>query len=750
MAKGADLYGTYGGSPDVLPSGPATPAMNVQAPPTAFGAGIGEAVEKAGAAATDLAEKYRTMAIEAKANDTISTGWGPAVAKLTGDYRQLQGKDAIAGYQPFVDNLNNLRAQYIATATTPAEKNILGNYMTHHVAQELDSAQRWQDSQMTKYEDESANSFIKEQVNRAVGAGDNMAAVEDAFTKGSAMYQKHGMDRGLDQQTIDQNKKDFVGKVSAGIVERAVEGGDLQFANRFYSENKDKIEGESQLRIEKILHTQNVANFEISSVDQLMAGKKPAPLSGVLSEPLSSATKESAPAAVKTGVTNTAIDWTMAHEGGFVASDSGKGPTNFGINQESNRGIDVTKLTREGAAKIMHDKYWLGVGADKMSPQLAAVAFDGAVNQGISKIKTLLAQSGDDPQKLIDLRRAEYQRLATANPEKYGASINGWNKRLDDLQAELSNISTVQPVTHEGGLPSFKPSQNPVQEYKNWQTVETPYIEYANSIDNPIERKAVLDGIKERSAFYQGKANRYSSAIVSGAQMRMADPDFNYHKWVQENPDELAELTISHPQTVNELRNKAEANAKYGFKEASRVTDINSQNFYGNLQRTLLPVLDSQGNFTSNRISNEAQLHGLLGRSDGSGINLRDVADLKKSMDLDDTWKRILLKNMNDIELNNGNIDGGGKQRSQNFFKQAMKLNDLEQNTSVKKLTPAETEEYLSKMKGNFMISRASQISNLANAGNRNIPSVPSVGDIIDGYKFLGGNPANKESWGKI
>lgn len=135
--------------------------------------------------------------------------------------------------------------------------------------------------------------------------------------------------------------------------------------------------------------------------------------------------------------TNAAIGWTMQHEGGFVANDSGKGPSKFGINQEANPGVDVANLTQDQAAKIMHDKYWVGVGADKMSPQMGAVAFDTAVNMGVGKANQLVAESGNDPQKLIDLRRASYQQLATSNPDKYGKDLAGWNARLDDLQKTL-------------------------------------------------------------------------------------------------------------------------------------------------------------------------------------------------------------------------------------------------------------------------------------------------------------------------
>ena len=146
------------------------------------------------------------------------------------------------------------------------------------------------------------------------------------------------------------------------------------------------------------------------------------------------------------------IDFVQQHEGGYVSNDSGKGPTNFGINQEANSDIDVKKLTKEQAANIIQTRYANPIGADKMSPQMAAVAIDSAVNMGVGKTKELLAQAGDDPQKLIDLRRTEYQRLATNDPARYGGSLAGWNSRLDDLQKSLPSIGQAQNFGEQSQL----------------------------------------------------------------------------------------------------------------------------------------------------------------------------------------------------------------------------------------------------------------------------------------------------------
>ena len=135
---------------------------------------------------------------------------------------------------------------------------------------------------------------------------------------------------------------------------------------------------------------------------------------------------------------NSAVDWVLQVEGGYVANDAGKGPTKYGINKAAHPGVDIENLTPERARKIYREQYWDGIGADKLPPQMRAVAFDTAVNQGVSTATRLLAQAGDDPQKLIELRRVEYQKLVARNPDKYAKYEKAWMSRLDQLAAGLT------------------------------------------------------------------------------------------------------------------------------------------------------------------------------------------------------------------------------------------------------------------------------------------------------------------------
>ncbi len=140
-----------------------------------------------------------------------------------------------------------------------------------------------------------------------------------------------------------------------------------------------------------------------------------------------------------------AVSFTLNKEGGYADNDGGSGaPVNFGINQKANPDIDVKLLTRDKAQEIYKERYWNTIGADKMSPAFASVAFDGAVNQGVGWMNSVKEQAGGDPMKLIELREARYREIAK-NPEKT-KYLQGWLDRLSDLKKQVTSQTQFMPI----------------------------------------------------------------------------------------------------------------------------------------------------------------------------------------------------------------------------------------------------------------------------------------------------------------
>jgi hypothetical protein len=148
---------------------------------------------------------------------------------------------------------------------------------------------------------------------------------------------------------------------------------------------------------------------------------------------------------IKLGGFDASVGRTLQFEGGLNPNDSHGSPSNFGINQKANPDVDVTKLTPQGATEIYRKRYWDAIGADKMDPRTAHVAFDTAVIAGPKKAKELLAASGGDPEKFLALREAFQSRLLAADPKRFGPYAEAWGKRTATLRADVGVGGGGQP-----------------------------------------------------------------------------------------------------------------------------------------------------------------------------------------------------------------------------------------------------------------------------------------------------------------
>ncbi len=156
----------------------------------------------------------------------------------------------------------------------------------------------------------------------------------------------------------------------------------------------------------------------------------------------------------KTGAVNAAFEAalqkTLGYEGGYVADDAGKGPSNFGINASANPDVDVKNLTKDKARELYKKRYWDAIGGDALAakdPALATIAFDTAVNMGVSKANQLVSKSKGDPAALLSMRQQHYDTLVKKDPEKFAPFEKGWKARVADL------ATSVIPSAEAGTLP---------------------------------------------------------------------------------------------------------------------------------------------------------------------------------------------------------------------------------------------------------------------------------------------------------
>lgn len=136
-----------------------------------------------------------------------------------------------------------------------------------------------------------------------------------------------------------------------------------------------------------------------------------------------------------------------------VISD-GNGLAKYGINTAANPDVDIEKLTPDEAVKIYKERYWDAYGIDSLPANTQSIVFDGVVNHGSDFSRKLVkaAKEGAAPSELLEMRRAEYERLANADPKKYGGSLRGWENRL----AKLSHFAVGEMLDY---IPTSKRAQ---------------------------------------------------------------------------------------------------------------------------------------------------------------------------------------------------------------------------------------------------------------------------------------------------
>ena len=213
----------------------------------------------------------------------------------------------------------------------------------------------------------------------------------------------------------------------------------------------------------------------------------------------------------------------MKIEKGIVENDAGKGLTNDGINQTANPDLDVRNLTHEQKVKVYRERYWNAIGGDSLPPEIRAVAFDAAVNHGPSKANKMLAESGGDPAKFIELRKAEYARLIAADPEKYGKYEKSWNSRLNQLSASLKG-----------------------------ERSKAAMLEEANSIEDPEQRNIAVSRVTHLAAAEQlAKTEQYDNNFKSAQDIAFAKPggwsDIPPTSWSALKPEDREKLRAGLP-----------------------------------------------------------------------------------------------------------------------------------------------------------------------------------------------------------
>jgi lysozyme family protein len=160
----------------------------------------------------------------------------------------------------------------------------------------------------------------------------------------------------------------------------------------------------------------------------------------------------------------------LAHEGGYVnhKRDPG-GETNMGISRRSYPHENIRGMTRARAAVIYRRDFWDRVRGDALPPGVDLVAFDAAVNSGVSRgarwiqaavgvtqdgvigFRTLAALAAYEPGNIINVacdRRMSFLR----GLKTWGDFGKGWTRRVSSVRSTAlrmaGGVIPAPPVDH--------------------------------------------------------------------------------------------------------------------------------------------------------------------------------------------------------------------------------------------------------------------------------------------------------------
>lgn len=262
-----------------------------------------------------------------------------------------------------------------------------------------------------KADDEARTAAIQTYTADSIASADDLAAVDANLARIRGVVMDKAKAEGWDPKTkIPQELADAESATLAAVI-KAQLAKDSTLALSTFRARADHLRGNDRIAIESTLRP-----YELDVVGRSLGDSDWSRSGGVPSAP---GDFEGAAAAV------------MQTEGGFVADDAGKGPTNFGINQSANPDVDVKSLTPLQAKALYRERYWDAIGADSLPEGLRMQAFDAAVNQGVAWTQKALGIANGDPAKFAELRRARYRELIASNPSKYGKYEKSWMARVD-------------------------------------------------------------------------------------------------------------------------------------------------------------------------------------------------------------------------------------------------------------------------------------------------------------------------------
>lgn len=167
-------------------------------------------------------------------------------------YFTLKGKDALDQYKPTEAQLRKLQSDFAAKITNPEARRLFGDVATRRLDAAFDSMAKHSALERRQWVDGVSMARAMNAGDDAVAYADDAAKREAALNVGRQEIINNAKDLGEDPEITNRKLREYDTKVYKGIVERMITT-DPMGAQRFYEDNKHRIDGQQQIGLERTL-----------------------------------------------------------------------------------------------------------------------------------------------------------------------------------------------------------------------------------------------------------------------------------------------------------------------------------------------------------------------------------------------------------------------------------------------------------------------------------------------------------------
>ena len=167
-------------------------------------------------------------------------------------YFTLKGKAALDSYKPTEEQLRKLQAEAAAKITNTEARKMFGDVATRRLDAAFDSMAKHSAIERRQWMDSVSMARAMNAGDDAVAYAEDAAKREAALNIGRQEIISNAKDLGEDPEITNRKLREYDTKAYKGVVERMVVDDPMR-AEKFYQDNKHRIDGQQQIGLERML-----------------------------------------------------------------------------------------------------------------------------------------------------------------------------------------------------------------------------------------------------------------------------------------------------------------------------------------------------------------------------------------------------------------------------------------------------------------------------------------------------------------